>query len=145
MSVLPWLVCFPWAGMHWFDVDSFVDSVSFVSEGGYGLNTHVKKNSRRPSIARKTVECRTCSWACWPSKSGTDTQVVTSGDRCSASLGSVHLIYTGRITMAPTQITKHNVPKVKTLPSYKYKECEGNNSLARESARWFRREYMGLA
>lgn len=66
------------------------------------------------------------------------------GDRCSASLGSVHLIDTARITMAHTQITKHNVPKMKTLPSYKYREFEPNNLLARESARWFRREYMGL-
>lgn len=40
--------------MHWFDVDSSVDSGSLVSEGGYGPNTDVKKNSRRPSVARKT-------------------------------------------------------------------------------------------
>lgn len=95
--------------MHWFDVDSSVDSGSLVSEGGYGPNTDVKKNSRRPSVARKTDDLELPAGAAGlPSLALIHTDYEVWGQVLSFS-GFVHLIYTTRTRTGPTVITKHNV------------------------------------
>lgn len=70
--------------MHWFDVDSFVDSVSSVSEGGYCLNTHVKKTLEDQALPERQLSAELAVGAAGPpSLALTHTGYKVGGQRLS--------------------------------------------------------------